>query len=564
MALKVLNVVCALAGALSLGACGMKTLKANAGGDGIPYEGARKNPEIVVVTVDHQINLGFVKNGKRESVVMDRESGKLQSTAVVTQSEADDRISFAGEQYQLSIEDYTVVADPDTVPLKFAAAITRDGLSINEDYFGVELPTGLGATVFRCSSAGALRPFASGAGSLAAPFLICSVGQLEEIKGDHLDKAFKLMSDLSFVPGYKAPAGWVPIGTKSAPFTGFFDGSNKTISGLEIDSTAIYAGLFGYVRGADLRNLTLTSASVAANASVGILAGYAHSVVVDNVRVAGSVRAKVGSNAGGLIGTIQHPDSKHNECAYAVSHSRSTATVDVQANNGGGLLGQVACSGGLISDSYATGDVEGLSATSRDVGGLVGRFFSGRAERSYATGNVTASENAGGFAGQSWGTKFYDAYATGDVATTVLGGAGGFLGRVNNSGSSIENAYASGSVTGQSISAAGLVGECGNAKLTLKNVFSASAVSGIDPATAVGGLFGFKEQSTSTVTVISSRWLNTGGGAANCVSGQGSTSGCSAAALESEFFDAGNAPLLNWNFVEIWEEQVGALPILRQ
>ena len=42
-------------------------------------------------------------------------------------------------------------------------------------------------------------------------------------------------------------AEWTPIGTKDNPFSGFFDGNNKTISNLKITTDRKYNGLFGYV-----------------------------------------------------------------------------------------------------------------------------------------------------------------------------------------------------------------------------------------------------------------------------------------------------------------------------
>jgi len=44
-----------------------------------------------------------------------------------------------------------------------------------------------------------------------------------------------------------ASAEWIPIGTKDNPFSGFFDGNNKTISNLKITTDRKYNGLFGYV-----------------------------------------------------------------------------------------------------------------------------------------------------------------------------------------------------------------------------------------------------------------------------------------------------------------------------
>ena len=68
---------------------------------------------------------------------------------------------------------------------------------------------------------------------------------------------------------------WTPIGTKSCPFEAEFDGNSHTITGLAIDSYEnLYAGLFGYVTNASIRNITLDSAFIYAPSCVGGIAGY--------------------------------------------------------------------------------------------------------------------------------------------------------------------------------------------------------------------------------------------------------------------------------------------------
>ena len=51
---------------------------------------------------------------------------------------------------------------------------------------------------------------------------------------------------------------WIPIGTSQISFRGTFDGGGHTISGLHVTGQE-YAGLFGYVRGGEIRNVMLAS-----------------------------------------------------------------------------------------------------------------------------------------------------------------------------------------------------------------------------------------------------------------------------------------------------------------
>ncbi|MFD1174898.1 hypothetical protein ACFQ3W_01075 [Paenibacillus puldeungensis] len=60
---------------------------------------------------------------------------------------------------------------------------------------------------------------------------------------------------------------WVPIGSEEHPFTGKFEGDGHVIDKLHIKSGKVkYAGLFGWVEGATIHNVTLTHLNISAKA----------------------------------------------------------------------------------------------------------------------------------------------------------------------------------------------------------------------------------------------------------------------------------------------------------
>ena len=75
-------------------------------------------------------------------------------------------------------------------------------------------------------------------------------------------------------------AAWTPIGqTGATQFMGTFDGNNKVISNLNIDTTAqtganYSLGLFGWLNAAKVKNVTIDGAIVKGNHNVGVIAGY--------------------------------------------------------------------------------------------------------------------------------------------------------------------------------------------------------------------------------------------------------------------------------------------------
>ncbi|MDE0497538.1 MAG: hypothetical protein OXH86_09310 [Acidimicrobiaceae bacterium] len=170
--------------------------------------------------------------------------------------------------------------------------------------------------------------------------------------------------------------------SRARMFTAEFEGNAHTIANLHIDDSGRhYVGLFGYVGpGAHVRNLGLSGpnsdAGVRGNADVGSLAGSLEqgrvSGVWSDIDVTGSRSA-----VGGLVGTVWR--------------------------------------GGVIVESYSTGDVSGA----KHVGGLVGLLNQSGVAAVFATGDVTASTSpAGGLVGYRPGGYMRAAYATGDVTIT--------------------------------------------------------------------------------------------------------------------------------------------------
>lgn len=135
-------------------------------------------------------------------------------------------------------------------------------------------------------------------------------------------------------------------------------------------------------------------------------------------------------------------------CDSSVIKNIALEKINIVGNNRtGGLVGGNG-NGGVIIDSYATGNVKGNSF----VGGLIGSN-GGNITDSYATGNVTGNSLIGGLIGISSGDVI-DCYTSGKVVGKA-DFVGGFIGYNDQGG--ITNCYAAGNVTGNT-SVGGLVG----------------------------------------------------------------------------------------------------------
>ena len=177
---------------------------------------------------------------------------------------------------------------------------------------------------------------------------------------------------------------WTPIGTKSQPYTGTFNGGGKTITGLTVTGSNEYAGLFGRIgSGGKVKNVTLKDVKIESNngmGNVGGVAGWSYGNI-ENCSVSGSVSGN--STAGGVVGA---------QWGGSITGCSSSATVK-GVTYAGGIAGYTN-NGATLTACYATGDVT-LESNGSDIyyaGGVVGSNSSSCTLKAcYAWGNVTGS-----------------------------------------------------------------------------------------------------------------------------------------------------------------------------
>jgi len=286
---------------------------------------------------------------------------------------------------------------------------------------------------------------------------------------------------------------FIPIST----YSGKFNGLNYTISNL----TESYAGvsdigLFKQLSSsATVANLNLANVNINGADHVGALVGYDNGAKINNVGAAGTVTA-INGYVGGLIGAADNGSS--------ISYASSSATVSEPAGSTGlyigGLIGNMTASGTAttLTNSFATGLVSPPAGVTY-VGGLVGAMTNVAASisNSYATGMVNGVSDAdvGGLVGI--GSTINASYATGAVVGKSL--VGGFLGALG-SGGSVNTSYSTGSVSGAT-DVGGFVGDIVSANNpTVSNSYATGNVSltpGASTGNAIGGFAGLNSSSIS-------------------------------------------------------------------
>lgn len=242
----------------------------------------------------------------------------------------------------------------------------------------------------------------------------------EEIDG-YAGCYFILTRDISLSDN----ASWLPIGyfsetgeAEPMPFKGNFDGQGYRIYNLKIsDTTQDYAGLFGCLHGATIKNLTVDG-QVNANSKAAILAGEINDSVIENCTSLGQVRGVgvIGGIAGeaydsvmlectNTAGVLGGTDAEAEEEAFAggicgsahtsfISDCTSDTTDSYSALYSEGYVGGIA--GNIYETKVYNSYVEGkVGSTSADyIGGLIGRMQSGQVKNGRFAGTVGASTSS--------------------------------------------------------------------------------------------------------------------------------------------------------------------------
>ena len=197
---------------------------------------------------------------------------------------------------------------------------------------------------------------------------------------------------------------WEPIGNDS--YQGTFDGNNKTITNLYINANQNGMGFFGYTLHSRIKNLTFGYANVTnTKYNTGILAGSAgYGSTLQNIMISTTCNVNGGIYTGGIAGAL---DGNAYNC---VNYATVQGTKDV-----GGLFGNHNGTGNSITACANYGDI---TASSNDVGGLVGYFSSGTIQDCANYGDVKGPNRVAGMAGFVSKGKIQNVFSYGSICAT--------------------------------------------------------------------------------------------------------------------------------------------------
>lgn len=206
---------------------------------------------------------------------------------------------------------------------------------------------------------------------------------------------------------------WTLIDTNTKPFTGTFDGNNKTISGLYINVTADYVGLFGCVGvNGKVINVTLADSYVSGKSYVGGICGSNMGGTLQGCHNTGTVSGN--SWVGGVCG--------YNFESGILQGCYNNGNVTGTGNCVGGVCGQNNSSS-TVKGCYNTGEVIG----NNPVGSVCGWNGGATVEKCYYLAGTSAKAvgDGSGNRNETCESKTELQFQNGDVAFCLQNDLGG-------------------------------------------------------------------------------------------------------------------------------------------
>ncbi len=182
-------------------------------------------------------------------------------------------------------------------------------------------------------------------------------------KGNNFEgKTITVTDNINFpAPKEEGESNFTAIGTSDHRFCGTFDGGGYTISGIVINASTDYQGLFGYIgeygKYAKIQNVTIENSEINSTAwYVGGIVGYNNYGSIENCTSSATISASY--YGGGIAG--------YNPSDCTIENCTSSATVSA-ADYGGGIVGG---NGGELKGNFSINAVISSSYT-YDAGAIV-------------------------------------------------------------------------------------------------------------------------------------------------------------------------------------------------
>lgn len=195
-------------------------------------------------------------------------------------------------------------------------------------------------------------PYTAGRGTRENPYRIYTAFQLDQIR-NFPKLHFRLEADIALTDP------WEPIGSAQIQedmFSGTLDGNGHKISNLQVSRDSRYAGLFAYIAGGTVKNLSV-DANIQSESDAGGIAGHLEGGLIENCTVTGLI-ASESTNAGGIAGTNA---GEIRNCLSAVYVAEATSYAGgIAGRNAGDIQNCLSAVHAVTADMYA-GSIAGAN-----------------------------------------------------------------------------------------------------------------------------------------------------------------------------------------------------------
>ena len=306
----------------------------------------------------------------------------------------------------------------------------------------------------------------------------------------------------------------VPIGNSSTKFSGTFDGKNHKISNFK--TSGQYSGLFGYVNGATIQNLTVNVTNNAGATSAAGLVGVVNgTTTIRNCTVNGTISGT--HQVGGFVGFAQgvyQDTTLVLPCNLTIEGCTNNATVtttsqasDNNRTSAGGFVGYVNAGATVTIESYT--DENGQTKKSTNNGKI-------------STTSSADNKGVGGFVGYSYGKITLTDCVNEKNATITgkerVGGLVGYIGKADSDSqkemviSGCENkAAVTSNSTNDVYGIGGIVGYNSGHKVAITNCINSGALTGTHETAGIIGYSDHSEISNCTNSGAVSGFATVGG-----------------------------------------------------
>ena len=414
-------------------------------------------------------NDGTLKNCTVENITMVIENEELAKTNLVTMGYVSGgQRGFSAPEDTIDVENVKVTGN-------------NSGSNAEEKFPGSEAVNG------------PQKLFEKGTGTAADPFVIASTDQLKLFAKSinktgltYKDQYIKVGSAVTFdLSGEQ----WESIGTSSHKFMGTFDGNGVTIKGLTDNGKSGCYGLFRYISGATIKNITFTDVNMTYNGSNrGALVGYLYGTnTIDNIEVSGKIAGN--DYVAGIAGKPYLDNT--NPGTLTISNCVNNATIEGKLKVGG-IVGYARADVAdstkvIVKNCKNNGNVSGDY-----TGGISGWAFNAELKDCTNTGNITGKTSAGGIVGNTnQNSAITNASNSGVIEADK---AGGIIG-ISNSGNTIVSQSANtGKITGVT-SAAGIIGGTSASGDSIDNCYNGGAIKATGEKAVASGIYGYNNSS---------------------------------------------------------------------